>query len=326
MKIGWIAAVAVVVGLVLLLILRGGQNAQPASSGSAELARTGARSGGAGERAGAPGGRAGFGIGRHDSNDDGPASGSGAAGGRGERLAGAGAASGAAAASGGRGGFGGAALPRAGEADVTRREAPAAGSAGAVAAYDAGGVDAAGEPIPDVVYEGGAEKVFPSDSQEEVTDAAQISGAAGTISFWIKPEWSPGSQDDATLVQLGDSGMEVTKNVNFLRFQFHDSAGGENGLGTNLATWAPNEWRQVTATWAQNQLNLYVDGQLVSQNSFAKPPEFQGETKLYVGSAYASGAPAARASISSLLVLNRDYSAGEIGAQFHNGPPGSQRK
>ncbi|MEO8603246.1 MAG: LamG-like jellyroll fold domain-containing protein [bacterium] len=334
MKIGWIAAVGLALAVGALLLLRGGADSDATRPGAAAARLAGSPSGGAGN--GEPGAgergtgmtsRPGFPGQRRDAagGTDGGAPGSG--GDRLARLAGGGANRGPAGGSGdSRPGFGRATLPRAGTADVTRREVPAAGSAGTQEHMDFGNVDPAGEPVPDVVYDAGTDKTFPTDSQAEVTDAAKISGAAGTISFWLKPEWADGNQEDATIVQLGDSGMEITKNVNFLRFQFHDSDGGENGLGTNLATWPANQWRQVTATWADNQFTLYVDGKMVSQNRFARLPEFQDETKLYVGSAFASGAPAARATIGQLLVLNRDSSAGEIGTQFHNGPPGSKPK
>jgi hypothetical protein len=219
----------------------------------------------------------------------------------------------------GAGGSGGTVAHAAASA-ATHREAPAPGSSGPVQAFN-GGVDSDGQPIPDVVFQAKDDKFFPTDSQEEVGDAGKISGAAGTISFWLQPQWAQGNQEDATFVQLGDSGMEVMKNVNYLRFQFHDSEGGENGLGSNLGAWAPNEWHQVTASWQDSQLYLYVDGQLVSQKGFSKAPEFQQETKLYVGSAFANGAVAAPASIGSLLVTNTSAGAGDVATVFHNGPP-----
>ncbi len=66
---------------------------------------------------------------------------------------------------------------------------------------------------------------------------------------------------------------------------------------------------------------MYVDGKVVSQGTYQTPPEFQAETKLYVGSAFASGAPASPAQITGLRVVNRDAGAGEIGEQFHAGAP-----
>jgi hypothetical protein len=98
---------------------------------------------------------------------------------------------------------------------VTERDAPERGSTGPVDTFDAM-TDSKGDPIPEVAYDGGMDKVFRTDSQKQVTDAGPIAGGAGTVSFWVKPEWAAGDQHDATLIQFGDSGLELTKNVNFL--------------------------------------------------------------------------------------------------------------
>jgi len=328
MKIGWIAGAALAVALVLVLWWRSGDETtqQLASTGRLGhgVAADGSGPAGSGMRAGTPAARPAFGA-PHHGLDGGASGGATDSGGerRADRVNGlpsagsgvgsSGSGSHAANASGGT-------VVHSVASDATHREAPAPGSSGPVAAFN-GGVDSDGQPIPDVVYQAKDDKVFPTDSQEEVGDAGKISGAAGTISFWLQPQWAAGNQEDATFVQLGDSGMEVMKNVNYLRFQFHDSDGGENGLGSNLGAWSQNEWHQVTATWQDTQLSLYVDGQLVSQKAFNRAPEFQPETKLYVGSAFPNGAAAAPASIGSLLVTNMNSSAGDVGSVFHNGPP-----
>jgi hypothetical protein len=327
MKSGGIVAVVAVLAVVVFLFLRGRQSDEVTVA-----TRAGSDSGGVlrerrpGERSSsAPGSLR---EGRKRALPPGAATGAGASGGDtdGDDVGGTGGAA-SAARFGGEGrdggpgsGAGGAAdVAQARGPDVTRRDAPDAGSTGPVVDYDAEGN--AKEPIPEVAFESADDRVFPSDSQEEVQDAGPIGGGSGTVSFWLMPEWGEGSQDDATFVQLGDSGLEITKNVNYLRFQYQDSAGVENGLGSNLSGWTPNEWRLVTATWAGGQLTLYVDGVMVSQNQYEHPPSFQEETKLYVGSSYPSGAPAAPASIASLKVFNRDWAPAEIVNQFRAGPP-----
>jgi hypothetical protein len=181
----------------------------------------------------------------------------------------------------------------------------------------AGTADNGAAPAPEVAYDGGADHVFSTKSQTQVPDAANITGDAGTVSFWVKPEWGPNSQDDATFVQLGDSGLQVVKNVNFLRFEYIDQNGTENGLGTNIGEWPDQQWRQVTATWTNGNLALYVDGQLISQNRYQYPPTFGQETKLLVGSNFPG--PVAPGQMSNLTVLNRDSSATEVANSFQSG-------
>jgi hypothetical protein len=68
-------------------------------------------------------------------------------------------------------------------------------------------------------------------------------------------------------------------------------------------------------------LTLYVDGKMVSQDRYDTPPAFSAETKLYVGSAFANGAPASPAQITGLSVLNREAGSGEIIQKFQAGAP-----
>jgi len=178
------------------------------------------------------------------------------------------------------------------------------------------GDESPAEPIYETAFDGGGERAFPTDSQEQV-ETRKMPGSAGSIQFWFRPEWDTGNQDSATLVQLGDSGMELVKDGDALRFRFHDNAGDDNSVDAYVADWAPQQWRFVTATWLGPQLNFYVDGQLVSQNSFATGPDLQAVTKIYIGSAFPSGEAAARSSILGLRVMNRDFTASEIDGMFH---------
>jgi hypothetical protein len=180
--------------------------------------------------------------------------------------------------------------------------------------------EAAPEPIPEVAYDGGSDAVFTTESQMEVPDAGPISGEAGTISFVVKPYWDGGSQDDATFVQLGDSGLQIVKNVNYLRFEYIDETGAERGLGTSIGNWKPGEWREVTTTWSGGTLALYVDGKLISQERFPNPPQFQPDTRLYVGSSPPGGAASAFGEISQLRVLNRSSSPDEVSRRFQSSP------
>jgi hypothetical protein len=189
----------------------------------------------------------------------------------------------------------------------------------AAADPNAAAADELAQAPPEVAYDGGADHTFSTDAQVEVPDVGQIGGEAGTISFWLRPGWEQTSQDDATFVQLGDSGLQIVKNVNFLRFEYTDTAGADLGLGTNISEWPTGEWRQVTTTWNHGNVALYVDGKLISQGA-PQLPEFPPETRLYVGSNYPGNTPVAPGEVSYLTVLNRSTSAGEISSQFQSGP------
>jgi hypothetical protein len=177
-----------------------------------------------------------------------------------------------------------------------------------------------GDAAPEVAYDGGATHTFSTNGQVQVADAGPISGESGTVSFWLRPGWESKSEADATFVMLGDSGMQIVKNVNFLRFEYVDGTGVERALGTDIAAWRAGEWRQVTATWDYGSIQLYVDGKLVSKGGYPDPPDFQEETKLYVGSKFKRNTPIAPGELSHLTVLNRSSSPDEIGSSFESGP------
>ena len=178
------------------------------------------------------------------------------------------------------------------------------------------------EEIPEVAYDG-ADQVFDTGSQVEITDAGTISGDAGTISFWIKPEWKRGSREDANFVQLGDSGLQILKEGNSMRFQYTDSTGNMYGGGADVSDWQAGNWRHVTATWTGSTLSLYVDGGQVFLNGSPTPPDLHSDTTLYVGSAFPSGIPAAAGQLSHLTVLNRQATAAEVAQMYQSGggPP-----
>jgi hypothetical protein len=224
-----------------------------------------------------------------------------------------------------RGGVGGGgdAAETAHEPRLSHHDLPPAGEPGAQNAA-AGDDDSAPTPLPDVVYDG-AGRVFDTESRVQVADAGAVTGNAGTISFWAKPEWDSGNPDHANFVQLGENGLRVVKDGNFLRFEYTDSS-GDNALGgvADISAWQAGEWRYVSATWQGSTLSLYIDGQQVFLNSPGVPP-FQSNPRLYVGSVeVTNGGPVAPAQLSYLTLVNRNLSSDEIRALFESGPPPGQ--
>src|SRR5262249_15611108 len=101
---------------------------------------------------------------------------------------------------------------------------------------------------------------YPTGTESTVDDVPNLSGASGTISLWLQPQWGDRNQDDATLIRFGDGRVRLMKNVSFLRFEIVDQAGGTSGVGAPIGNWQPGEWHQVVATWDGGGIVLYVDG------------------------------------------------------------------
>ena len=209
-------------------------------------------------------------------------------------------------------------------ASLTHHEPPPAGQPGTQNAAAAADEDSAPES-PDVVYDG-ASRVFDTGSRVQVGDAGAITGNAGTMSFWAKPEWDSGNADRASFVQLGENGLRIVKDGNFLRFEYTD-VNGDNQLGgaADISEWPTGDWRYVTTTWQGSTLALYIDGQQVFLNTPGVAPPFSSNPRIYVGSLEATnGGPVAPAQLSILTLMNRPLSSDEIRAKFASGPPPKQ--
>jgi len=179
-----------------------------------------------------------------------------------------------------------------------------------------GATDARAAEAADVAFDGG-DAQYQTQAQVEVPDVGKITGAAGTMSFWLEPGWQEGNQDDATLMNLGDGRLQIIKNVGFLRFEFVDDGGNAGGIGSSIAEWREGEWHQVTAVWNGNQYSLYVDGQLVSQTVHDGRVDLPSDAKLYIGSSFPEGRPVARGTLGSVAVHNRPLGPGEVAGNYN---------
>jgi hypothetical protein len=158
---------------------------------------------------------------------------------------------------------------------------------------------------------------FSADSQFVIPNAGNINPQAGTISFWIQPDWQGSDQTDASLVQLREQNtfenrMQITKNGEFLRFIFADNTGMESGAGYQINNWQPGDQHLVTATWGDALTTLYVDGQKVGQQPYSGQLEVKPGTPLYIGSDYPGQQPGAQATLSQFQVYNRPLTGDEV--------------
>jgi len=176
---------------------------------------------------------------------------------------------------------------------------------------------------PNVVEQGvqiqpGEGANFALDSQFVVPNGGNISGEAGTVSFWVQPGWVGGEANDASLVQLRNQNvwenrLQIFKNGRYLRFLLTDSAGIESNIGATIDAWQPGDWHHVTATWGDGMQSFYVDGKLIGQVSLQGQLDVRPGTPLYVGSDVPEGIPAANGTLSQFKVYNRPLGPDEVG-------------
>lgn len=197
--------------------------------------------------------------------------------------------------------------PAGADPPLARRDLPAVHARGANG--DPALDDADVEPPPDVAYDSGSERVFDTGSQVELTDAGALSPQAGTIAFWLEPDWERGDPSGASFIRVGDTGLQLTKNGSSLRFEFIDEAGVRHGGAADIAAWQSGEARHVVATWNGNTLALYLDGSQIFLNTPSGSPNFVDNRTIYVGSAAPGSAPGR---VSDLTLLRHTASPDEV--------------
>jgi hypothetical protein len=166
---------------------------------------------------------------------------------------------------------------------------------------------------------------FSADAQFVIPNAGNIKGEAGTISFSLEPDWAGSDPSIRSLLQLRgansfENRLQIFKDGPFMRFLFTPDSGLESGVSYAISSWQPGEQHQITTTWGVSPSGeplaaLYIDGQLIRQQTYDGELVVQPGTPLYIGSDYQGGAPGAEGSISSLKVFDHPLSSDEIAAQ-----------
>ena len=185
----------------------------------------------------------------------------------------------------------------------------------ATAATDAAAAD-------DVAFHSGDDVQFPTAERVAIPiDGKSQHDAGGSVSLWVQPGWERGNEDDATLVQLGDR-VRLAKSVHFLRLEAADAeatdAGEVAGVDVPITEWNPGEWHQVTATWSDHALSLYVDGELVGQRMGRGHVDLPPDTELLVGSDLAESRRVAPGLIGRVDVRSRPLEDDEVARDYQD--------
>lgn len=218
---------------------------------------------------------------------------------------------------------------------------PAAGTAPPTA-IAAAPTPTATAPAGDVAFQSGDGVQFPTDGQVALPLDGKLGDQGGSVSLWVQPGWQPGSDDGATLVQLGD-GLRVTKDGDSLRLEAatggspdagptdagSPEADGTADVDTSIGHWNPGEWHRVVATWTDDHVSLYVDGELVGRGHGRGPVGFSPEGDLRVGSDPGEHDHVSPGLIGGVDVRTRALDDDEIAREYRNAiqanPPSDDR-
>ncbi|MBQ0057148.1 MAG: DUF4981 domain-containing protein [Bacteroidales bacterium] len=94
----------------------------------------------------------------------------------------------------------------------------------------------------------------------------ELSGRALTISFDVKPGRLCGMFDGAPFVTKGSTQFGVVQRGSD-KLQFYIHTGTKHVLEVPLPAQWEDQWHHVTASWGNDEMRLYVDGQLLGSTS-----------------------------------------------------------
>lgn len=166
---------------------------------------------------------------------------------------------------------------------------------------------------------------FSPESELAIPMAGKITGEAGSISFWVRPESEHSDTENASLVQLRShfefaDRLQVWKDGASVRMVFADSTGTESGATYASPSWAQDEWRLVEVTWGDGENALYVNGELAGKSQFEGQFRVRPDTLLHIGSNYSEDPRSLTGTINQFRVYDRMRDADEAGASVSQYP------
>ena len=151
-----------------------------------------------------------------------------------------------------------------------------------------------------------------------VNSINQSSWANGTISLWMKTSVTSDPDVYQYLFQRGTGARPelAIRETGLFRFGIYD--GTTNYTLYSSTGYNDNQWHQVTVTWGSGGMKMYVDGALVSSNTFTGT--FQNiEAPWYIGAKNAGGSNYFNGSIDEVAIWSRALSAAEITQLYNEG-------
>jgi hypothetical protein len=160
---------------------------------------------------------------------------------------------------------------------------------------------------------------FSADSEFAVPVSQLLDGAAGSVSFWVRPDGTVEPTTNASLVQLRsryrfENRLQLWQNGPNVRLVFADDTGHEANVSFEAETWEPGEWRLVTANWGDGENALYVNGRLVGRARYEGAFHVLPDTLLHIGSNYAEDSLSLNGTINGFRVYDRPLTPEEIAA------------
>jgi hypothetical protein len=162
---------------------------------------------------------------------------------------------------------------------------------------------------------------FPEEARLSFPSGGNVNSETGTISFELRPHWAGADDSNNSLVQIRnehvwENTLSIVKNLDSLRFIIIDSGGVERNVNIPIQDWNPGDSHSLTATWDATSMALYLNGQLMGQNTLPNPLRFSDTAPIFIGSDFPSSSyVGAGGSIREFVVYARALGADEIPRQ-----------
>ncbi len=120
----------------------------------------------------------------------------------------------------------------------------------------------------DGAFDQGVDATPTEDVWLEYPADGNIDTYAGTLEFWIKPNWDGNDGEQHTLfsaygVQNRNHLLIPKNSANNLHFIIWDGDGIGISLGHNVSDWVADEWHHLAFTWNATEMQMFIDGGLV---------------------------------------------------------------
>jgi hypothetical protein len=145
--------------------------------------------------------------------------------------------------------------------------------------------------------------------------ADNILAEQGSMTLWVRPDWSPGAFLRRILVVESSPvfEMHVDESAAVVLALF----GGQietritNG---NVASWSPGDWHFVAFNWSADRLEIYVDGNQVAETSVGYEIPAFGAGTFHVGSL--GGASPFVGTLDELTIYDAPLTSAQISQQY----------
>ena len=124
---------------------------------------------------------------------------------------------------------------------------------------------------------------LPSATYLRYAAAGNLNAAAGTIEFWLKPNWNGNDNQNHIVLSWGTWGgvMVVKDAANNMRIMINRWANlglPERGAAWNVGAWTAGQWHHCAFTWDSAYVRCYIDGVLRGGEAVGFTPAGPGST------------------------------------------------